>query len=142
MVFLIIVILFIPIILYGLNYTTASKNDGIIRTNTTLITENTVYSLEPLHYSYVHFFIPKDVWNLEGSIVSSTAVMVYVLNQSSFTNLSQNKSVKSIYEAYANSYASFNVTLIPGSYFLVFYNVNPKWGVGVEITSSITLIKN
>ena len=140
--FLIIVVLFIPIIIYGLNYTTPPTNDGIIGENTILITENTVYSLEPLHYTYAHFSIPKGVWNLEGLITSSTSVMVYVLNQSSFTHLTQDKSVTPIYEAYANSCASLNVTLGPGSYFLVFFNVNEKWGVGVEITSSITITKN
>lgn len=140
--FVAIVIIFVSIIIYGLNYTSPSTNKGTINSNTTLIPANTVYSIEPSHYSYIHFSLANGSWNLIGSVTSSTSAFLYILNQSGFSNLTQGKIFKWTYEAFANSGSAVNVTLKSGSYYLVFYNQNIEWGVGVEITSNFILTKN
>lgn len=141
-VFFVVVVIFVPIIIYGLNYTSPSTNKGTINSNTTLIFANTVYSLEPSHYTDIHFSLENGTWNLIGSITSSTSVFLYILNQSGFSNLTQGKTFNWVYETFANSGANVNVKLKGGSYFLVFYNQNTVWGVGVEITSNFILSKN
>ena len=140
--FVIIVIIFIPIVIYGENYTTPSTNKGSVNGDTTLIFVNTVYSLEPSHYSYIQFSLTNGGWNLIGSITSSTSVLLYILNQSCFSNFTQGKTFKWTYEAFADSSYAINLTLMSGSYYLVFYNQNTEWGVGVEITSNFILTKN
>lgn len=139
--FLALVIIFIDIIMYGLNYTSPPTNKGTINENTSLVPANTVYSIEPLHYTYIHFFLANGSWNLVGSMTSSTYIFIYIVNQSGFSNLTQGRAFKWRYEAFADSGCEVNVTLTSGSYYLVFYNQNTAWGVGVEITSNFILTK-
>lgn len=133
--FLFIVIVFVPIIIYGQNYTSPSYNEGVIQDNSIIIPENTIYSLEPGHYIYIHVLIPYGIWNLQGAITASTYVFFYIVNNQEFFNLTHDLPYHQIFYAFANSDAIINTNLELGSYYLVFYNQNKEWGVGVEVTS-------
>lgn len=139
--FLFIVIIFVPIVLYGQNYTSQSFSEGVIQDSSVIIPVNTIYSLEPGHYTYVHFLILNGKWDIEGAITSSTYVSFYIVNHRGFLNLTCDLPYHPIYYAFADSFAIINTTLEPGSYYLIFYDRSTVWGVGVEVTSPFYLTK-
>lgn len=138
--FITILIIFIPIIIYGENYTTSSQNMGNIKETTTIVNSYTVYALEPLHYSFIRFTIESGEFKIVGSITASTSIYLYLLNSSNFANFSLHNPYKYIVCMFANSAGNLNTTISPGSYYLVFYNPNNSWSEGLEVTSSIVLI--
>ena len=139
--FIFIVIIFIIIILYGQNYTTPSSAVGNITNNTVILKTNTVFSLEPGHYTYVEFSVPTGTWNLKGSVTSSTSATIYVLNSSQFSEMENHKSFSYVSNVFANSGGEINATIQTGNYFLVLYNYNSAWGVGIEVTSNFVLTR-
>ena len=140
-VFFFIIVILVPIVLYGQNYTSTPLCEGVIQDSSVIIPDNTIYSLEPGHYTYIHFLILNGTWNLQGAITASTYVSFYIVNHREFVNLTYDLPYHSIYYAFADSTAIINTTLESGSYYLIFYNQNNAWGVGVEVTSSFYLVQ-
>jgi hypothetical protein len=139
--FSVIIIIFILIALYGANYTSIPANAGNLSNGSVIMDANTVLSLEPGHYTYIKFSLPSDLWNLKGSVTSSTYITIYILNQSEYNNLKNNRVFTPIYSEFADSGAYLNISLASGIYYLVFYNYNNQWGVGVEATSNLVVTR-
>ncbi len=136
-----IVIVFIVIVIYGLNYTTPPIDVGTAYPGEIIVSANTLFSIQPSHYTYIHFAISKYV-HLYGNLTSSTYISVYIMNQTNFENFSHGKRFIFIYYVFADSGGVLNIPLIPGIYYIIFDNKNTQWGVGVQITSPIYLSEN
>ncbi len=134
-----IIIVFILIALYGANYTSIPVNTGKLSNGSVILSANTVLSLEPDHYTYIKFSLPAGLWNLRGSVTSSTYVNIYILNLTEYNDLKDNNAYIPIYSIFADSGAYLNVSLPSGNYYLVFYNHNSQWGVGVQSTTNLAV---
>jgi len=136
-----IIIIFILIALYGANYTSIPANTGKLSNGSVILSANTVLSLEPDHYTYIKFLLPGGLWNLRGWVTSSTYVTIYILNMTEFNNLKDNSAFVPVYSIFADSVAYLNVSLVSGNYYLVFYNHNSQWGVGVQATTNLAVTR-
>lgn len=136
-----IILVFILVVLYGANYTSIPVNDGKLSNSSVILSANTVISLEPDHYTYIKFSLLSGLWNLRGSVTSSTYVTIYILNTTQYNNLKDNRAFVPIYSTFADSGASLNTSLVSGNYYLVFYNHNSQWGVGVQATTNLAVIR-
>ena len=139
--FIAIIIAFIFIGLYGSNYTSIPVNEGKLSDGSVILSANTVISLAPGHYTSIEFLLPTGLWNLNGAVTSSTYVTIYILNMTQYNNLKDSRPFAPTYFAFADSGAFLNVTLTSGNYYLVFYNHNSQWGVGVEAITNIVVIR-
>ncbi len=142
LVFLLIVFIFLIIFDYGLNYTSGSKNLGLVKGETILMHENTVISIEPNQYVYIHFSVANGEWRIQGSLVSSTSAKVILLYQNGFYNFTRDVSFNNaIINICADSVALINATISSGNYYLVFYNHYNEWGIGIQFTSNLMISK-
>lgn len=135
----VILVVFSYIVFYGFNYTSSPINNGVITKNSILVPENTVFAIQSQHFTYVHFELLGNNFTLNGNVTSSTYVTIYLLNYDQFQNFTKKNKFDYIFNAFADSGANVFSSLGGGSYYLLFYNNNQDWGVGVQFTSDLVV---
>jgi hypothetical protein len=91
-----------------------------------VVRAGTMYSLAPLHYNATDFSISFDE-TLLGALNASHGVYAYVLTPSQYDSLSSSGQVQGYTYSSGNlTNGVVDVTLRAGSYYLVFYNANPR----------------